>query len=238
MKNLFILMFVFILVMGFASAVIDTLPSYVKLNTCANLIQVENVSSQQITTIVKPDEIVYIYSLMEKNGSFFNYTFCDNDISGGYTVNGINSDGVVWAYDYFVNAQGKEYTDMHGIIYAILLFVLFAVFLLSLYGALSIPFNNTRSSEGAVISINYFKYLKIFLFMVAYVCFLGITYISWNLSFGVLEYTEMANLFYFLFRLLYVGLLVLFPVIVIISFIGFLKDKGIERLVERGLTVK
>jgi hypothetical protein len=160
-------------------------------------------------------------------GTYALLIWCNDSLDGGF---------LEYAFD--VNAQGKEYTSVHGTIYAILMSMLFLIFLLTLYGAIAIQGGNGTGSNGQVLFINYMKYFKIFLGMVSYVCILGITYFAWNLSYGILEFSELSSFFYFLFRMLYVGLIVLFPVIVVISFVKFLHEKGLEKLIARNITIK
>lgn len=234
----YIFLISFILVMGFASAVITTLPDYVKIGECVNLVQNDNVTSETLISVVKPNEIVYINKAMTKNNTFFNYTFCDNDVSGGYTVNGQDNTGIAWSYDYNVNAQGKQYGSVDGLLYIIAILVLLGLFGVSLYGFFMIPFENPRGGDGIINAISYKKYLKIFSLVIAYVSFLAVSYFLWNLTYGILEVTEMARFFYFIYRSLYVGLLVLFPLTVIISFVRFIQDLKLEKMIERGLTVK
>lgn len=108
MRNIFLIMIALIMVISLSSAVIEELPDTIKLNDCANLIQVDNVLTQNITSILKPNAIETLNVVMEKDGTFFNYTYCDNDVTGSYTVNGVDNNGTVWAYDYLVTPSGEE----------------------------------------------------------------------------------------------------------------------------------
>jgi hypothetical protein len=224
--------------LSIVSAVIDTLPDYVKIGECVNLVQNDNSSNQILINVVTPNGINWINKNMTKNGTFFNYTFCNNSISGGYTVNGQNNEGTAWAYDYNVNAQGKAYGSVDGILYLVAIFVLVLILGLSLYGFFTIPIGNNKGSEGTIVSINWMKYLKIFSLMIAYLSALAISYFLWNLSYGILEVREIANFFYFIYRVLFIGLIVLFPTVVIISFVRFIHDQKIDQMLTRGLTVR
>lgn len=238
MRNIYLLSLSFIFVMGFASGLIQDLPDYTRIGDCVNLIQIDNVSTETVVSIVTPERIIHIGQNMSKNGTFFNYTFCGNNVSGGYTVNGIDNTGVVWAYDWFVNAQGKAYSSIEGIVYAILIFLLLVLTLLSLWMTFYINGENGRNADGSLAGINYKKYLKILLFCISYVCALGLSYFAWNLSYGILEFNEMANFFYFLFRVQFVLMLVGFPLLFTLSIINYVKEKKWEGLLDRGLTVK
>lgn len=143
-----------------------------------------------------------------------------------------------YSFQFDVNAQGKEYGSIEGIIYFIMLLILSGVFIFSLYGSLKMEFKNRRSSEGLIVSINWGKYLKIFMFVIAYLSFIGISYFSWNISYGILEFKEMSDFFFFLYNLSYI---MIFPLLVIgfvFTLIIFVNDKKLSKMLERGLTIK
>lgn len=143
-----------------------------------------------------------------------------------------------YSFQFKVNAQGKETTSAEGVLYIALLLVLSLAFAFSLYGSLVIQSKNIRNDDGKLLQINWSKYLKMLMFAVSYVLLMGIFYFSWNLSYGVLEFIELSNIFYFLFRLLFIAILPIFIFGSIFIFIIFLQDKKWEAMLERGLTVK
>lgn len=141
-----------------------------------------------------------------------------------------------YSFQFDINAQGKEYGAVQGSVYVILLTILILVFTASLYGSIKIRGRNVRTDDGKLFRVNWQKYLKFFLFMMAYVCFIGIAYFAWNISYGILEFTEMAGFFYFLFRTAYILMFPLGLVIVIYALACYVTDRKYEKLLERGLT--
>lgn len=136
------------------------------------------------------------------------------------------------------NPQGKQYTSTDGLIYVIALSILFAIFILSLYGSFKIPFKNEANTEGTMYKINWKKYLKLFLFAVAYTSLLGLTFFVWNISIGILEFKELGDFFYVMFRILYI---LIFPVcasIIIIGLASYVADRKYEKLFKRGVGIR
>lgn len=235
-----ILMVVFgiLMVIGFASAVIEELPDYVKVGDCVNLVQQDNVSVQVLQSVLKPNGIDYINVTMQKRGNFFNYTYCNNTVSGGYTVNGYDNTGITWAYQYYVNAQGKEYTSTDGMVYIALLLLLIGLFIFGFYNFLTIDYQDVRNDEGELIKINYKKYLKQFSFLMTYTLFIGIMFVAWNISYGIIEFQTLANIFYWLFRLSFVMGMAIYPFLLIYLFIKYIQDLKLQDMVNKGLTVE
>lgn len=235
---LLILSFVFII-----SIVSGATLQPVKLNSCVDLTQsCSNCTFVNITSVIYPNGSKIVNNVaMTKQGTEFNYTFCDTKQIGEYTyVTFGNPDGYLISQPvtFDVNPQGKNYSTVDGLIYGIAIIVLIGIFLLSLYAFVVIPFENLRGSDGTIVQVSYKKYLKIFAFMMCYVTLVGISYFLWNISYGIIQFTELASFFYFVFRLLFVGLLLLVPVTAILTFVGWLKDMSMNNKIMRGLTIR
>lgn len=197
-------------VMGLASATIESLPSSVQINTCVNLIQVDNVSSEFITTVVKPNEIVNVYSTMDKNGTFFNYTFCNNDVYGRYTVNGNDNMGNPWAYYYLV---GNELSVGKSLIYLLFLSILFILLCLSVYGI-----NKADKGEW-----------QIFYICTSYVLTFSLVFIFWLFSQNYLYDIPLLESTFWILWITLAGLF--FPFIIIVS-AYILKKQGEALMVD------
>lgn len=202
-----------------------------------------------------PDTFVCNISIFNENGLIINNQIMSNTLYPQYNYTIIANNltktglyygrqvccGIIGCNDYslefMVNAQGKEYGQIQGTIYAILLAILIGVFAFSLYTSIKIESDDIRGSEGELIRINWKKYLKFFMFAITYVSFMGITYFAWNISYGILEFPEMAGFFNFLFTLSYI---VIFPIgsfVCIYLVISFITDKKNQKMLERGLYV-
>jgi hypothetical protein len=129
-----------------------------------------------------------------------------------------------------VTYNGKELQPAQAILYGslILLLVLFVISLLIVHS--SLPDGNSHSDDGRILSISKLKYIRpailvLSYFMVAFIC-----YIASNLSFAYLSETLVANVFFFLFRIMMVAS----PVIVIVWFItiffSVFEDKEMKKI--------
>lgn len=143
-----------------------------------------------------------------------------------------------YSFEFNVNPQGKNYGSIEGIIYLTLLIILLVLFGTTLYGAIKIEHKNYTNSFGEYIKINWGKYLKIFLFVLAYLSFMGLTYFSWTISYGILEFQEMSKFFYSMFYFLYVMVLPIIAIAFVFSLIILVNDKNMDKKIKRGLTVK
>lgn len=103
-----------------------------KVNTCVELKQTcANCSYVNLTSIIYPDSTSTVINMeMTKDGSVFNYTFCNNTLLGTYIVNGIgNPQGVqtIFAYDYSITTTGNSSS------YTIPLFIGIGAFVLLIF---------------------------------------------------------------------------------------------------------
>lgn len=133
-----------------------------------------------------------------------------------------------------VNAQGRDYNTATGLIYVTIYLFLIAALGLFLYIFFITPYNNPSDEIGNIINIDKKKYLKLFMLTLSYVTLIGLLYFSWNISYGILEFTEMANFFYGAFR---VSVLMFIPTVAIIFVLGMVKavqDTKIIKELERG----
>jgi hypothetical protein len=121
-RQLFLLVFVSLLLIGFVSAEVQSLGTF-KQNQCVNVIQTcSNCTYANISSIVAPDSTEVLgLSSMTKVGTKYNKTFCSTSSIGTYIVNGYaDVDGVntVWAYDFEVTPSG--YTGTLGFSFILL----------------------------------------------------------------------------------------------------------------------
>lgn len=111
-----------------------------KVDTCIELKQTcGNCSYVNLTSVLYPNSTpVIINSMMTKDGSSFNYTFCENSALGNYIVNGIgNPDGVptIFAYNYVVTTTGNNQNNTIPLFLGLagLILFLIAIFSRNLY---------------------------------------------------------------------------------------------------------
>lgn len=158
------------------------------------------------------------------------YPYCITAI-----YNGLNQTS---CFSFTITPSGQEITTGQSIIYIFALILGLALFGLSLYGAIKIPYKNTRNAEGMLMSVNDLKYFKIFLWGMTYLLLIFLNFLAWNISFGFLWFNVVSNFFQIMFWILMSGMLPVFILFVIITFINFTEDRKIKEALRRGLPYK
>lgn len=182
----------------------------------------------------------YLNTPMTQQGYTYNYTYCNTSFLGNYIVSTCGDiDGanppICVNYNFIV---GGEFTSAQSLIAIILFIFLLVIFIGSIYSFVVIPFNNPKTPEGEIINVDFKKYLKIGMLGLSYICLVGLIYFSWNFAYGILQFTEMANFFYVLYRFSFIFMFLALPTLFIIAIFRFAKDMSIYKDLIRGLTVK
>ena len=181
----------------------------------------------------------------------------DNKAEWELVINGNNFSKVgvysmeVWCYGrlgsgvgganrlYFdVTSAGKDTNTPNAIIYGIMFAILIGLFVLSSYIFIETPFNNPKNEYGELTGVDWKKYIKIGALTTSYIVALALSYFAWAISFGILEFTEMSNIFLVIFKVLSIGLYLVVPVTVTLTLIVLFKDWNIYQDVQRGFNRK
>lgn len=212
----------------------------VKTSECANLLQsISNATFCNVTVYYPNQSIGLDNQLMTKIGDIYNYSFCDTQNSGIYTYltqcnpNGMLGDPI--PVDFLVNGYGSEVSTGQTIGYAIVFIISLLIFGITLYGAFKMPFNNNRDEEGKVISINDLKYLKVVLWVIAYLELLFIISISKNMALGFLLNDGIFNFLNITYTILLIGLIPFFPLLIFFTIVIWLNDKKTLNGIQRGI---
>lgn len=211
-----------------------------KKGDCINLPQeCASCSYINITSIQYPNiSQNYINALMTKQGSSFNYTFCDTLNLGTYNycvigdIEGINT---IVCKDYEITYLGKQLDSAKSILYIGFLTLLILIFFLNFYGMGFLPARNTRDEEGRIMSISYLKYLRNVLWMTGYFLFIGILYISSNLAFAFLEEELIAKTLFTIFKVSFGIAPVIIIVWMIFIFASMFHDREFQSMLNRGI---
>lgn len=137
-----------------------------------------------------------------------------------------------------VNNAGKDYSTEEAITYILVLIVLIGLFLLCLWGAIKLPWENPRGEWGEVLHINYKKYGKIFCVGFSYIFLVWIVYIIWNLCYAFLQLQALNTFLMFLFYILLGLSLPLLVVGIVGTLIIYTREKKIMEALNRGLTIR
>lgn len=180
------------------------------------------------TTILNPEGTILINNqAMTKNNAVFEINLTSNQtgINGEYEFNVVCADGGSSAsrfLKFHITPNGEKPTSAKGILYISLL-IIFVVLMI-----LGITFGY-RADHIA---------LKVGLYLGAYLLFVGITFIAWNISADYLTSSPFLTSF---FRTTWiVSMYALFPLILVLTIYTFWMLKKIdviENMLERGMPI-
>ena len=182
MKKLLLTSILVIFFLSFASAQIQSLGT-VRMGDDINLIQTcDNCTFNNITSVLYPNSTQTIGEFdMTKRGTVYNFTLSSDNATavGTYIVNGFGDlDGIdtVWNYDFEITSFGTKISNS-GIIYAVLLLIIFAMDLLVFFLIYMLGRENYRDGVGNFIGISLKKYIRAVLIGISY----GLILITLNL---------------------------------------------------------
>lgn len=133
--------------------------------------------------------------------------------------------------DFLVTPSGQEATTSQGIIYFIGFFAAMVFFLLSLYGAIAIPWHHPRDDEGNIIGMSNLKYVKIGLWFLSYCLWVFILAIANAITSNFLFFNNLSTLFNALFQIFLYGFWIV-PIVVLWIIVAqvFIDKKTYEEL--------
>ncbi|KKN27024.1 hypothetical protein LCGC14_0868750 [marine sediment metagenome] len=240
MKKILLALLLGMFLISLVSAEIQTLGTFPQgeeinlIQTCANC------TFNNITSVIGSDSQQIIGNFpMTKTGSVYNFTLTSGNTTqlGEYIVNGIGDlDGVdtVWNYNLFVTPNGQNFTTGKAISYIGFIIILLFSFLLTLYGAYKVRWKHLRNDENKIITINDFRYVKVFLFAIAYseLMFLfGLSYKFFREA-NIEGFPEFFNFIYQLFLNLMYPLIVF---LIIVVFVIWINNKKLSKNLNLGL---
>lgn len=235
----FTLLLVITLIIPIAGA--TTLGTF-KANTCVDLIQIcENCTQNNISTIKFPNSTTAISNvIMDRDDTFYNYTFCNTTTMGKYIVNGVgdlDGDKTSWSYDFEITGTGFEFTQSRSTFYVALLGILIFMFILSIIFIPRIPTNDATDDYGMLISVNHLKHLKPLLYVIAWVILLGIMYTSSNIALAYMGAEMFGQLMFVIYKIMFWLTLPMIVIWFIFLIVSIFRDVEIKRLLERGIEI-
>jgi len=231
MKKIILTIILGIFLISMASA---SLP-LVKQNDCVNIKTVLNTTAVNISTISYPNSSIVVSNKeMTKNALTFNYTFCNTSTLGTYVYDYFDADGEVYVNDFEVTADGKEFTSQNSIAYLGFILILLFTFFLTMYGAGRIEWKSKKNSEGKILTINNFKYVKVFLYTLAYFELMFL----FGLSYKVCREADIEGFMQFFNFIYQLFLHLMYPLmigLIIIIFVIWISNKKLSKRLKLGL---
>jgi len=210
-----------------------------KQNDCIPITTVLNSSSVNISVLTGPapnPQILLINVVMNKTGSMFNYSFCNTSQLGTYNYGYCDNFGNCYSNSLTVTYDGTCVTTGQGLLEIIVFFGLLIILFFTVYGAIIFPWKNNRDEDGNIVGINDLKYLKVALWIFAYLEFFFILTILQNIS------GQFLTGFYQFFNIIWWFMLILmlpfFPVLIAYTIIIWLEDKKTQKNIKRGIPMR
>lgn len=195
-------------------------------------------------SIVYPNGSVMVENnLTSFSKGYANFTLFpyNTNIPGEYNGEMECNNGADYGFSTFnfkITPTGTELTTAQGLINIIFLISSFIIFTLCFFGAVHFPFGNNRDYDGAIISINDFKYVKVFLICITYVMLLFIVGLLRGITYSYLWDLGVYKFFNWIYWILFSFLWPLMICMFLFSLILFINDKKINKALRRGLPIR
>jgi len=220
---------------------IDNLGTF-KKDTCVSLVQgCSNCTYNNISGLTLPNSTSILNNVqMTKSNTIFNYSFCQTDLIGSYVVSGfgdINGIPTSWSYTFDINPIGKTYSTAQSITYFILFALSILIFVFALYFGFMMDGKNEVDNEGNILKVNYYKYAKWGLYVIAYLSSMAINFFAWNISYAFLYFDSMSNIFSLFWRAQVVLTLPIALFSIILGLYSYINDRRINEYIKRGIAI-
>ena len=170
-------------------------------------------------------EVILLGGNFSDLGQHAFFIWCNNSYLGG------EAKGV-----FEVTPTGEEFTTADSNNYLIIVIVVLAFLIASLYGFISIPFKNGRDDEDKLVSVNDLKYVKILLGFAVYGFFTWLANIMIVLTTNYVHLGVSLGFFTMMFKTM---LWLMWPVVIITIVIivwNMFNDMKLGKRLERGLS--
>lgn len=138
-----------------------------------------------------------------------------------------------------ITTTGKAYTTADSLTNLLILIVSICLFCLFIWIPNYISMDGERNEYGELVRIPLFKrQAKVFLYAMAYLTFVWLMYVIYNLTLGYSQLQAVSSFFWFVHRVFFVMLWPFLSCYVIISLIMFFKDFADIQKIKRGLILE
>ena len=138
-----------------------------------------------------------------------------------------------------ITTTGKGYTTADSITNLFILIISISLFILFIYLGMKVDTSPLRTSLGEIIDVRLFnKQIKIFFYLLAYMTFTWLMFITWNLTLGYSQLLAVSSFFWFLHRFFIValpGVLVFYFIMGIMYLLRGLSD---QKKIRQGLNLE
>lgn len=237
--NKLLILIVGIFFLSFASAQVQSI-GQITQNECGILTQTcDNCTFVNITKVVRLGKNSIIFNIddvMTKDGTFYNYSFCNTSIIGNYlysTVGDLDGIDTVSNVNFEITSFGTKISNS-GIVYSVLMLIIFGMDILVFFLIYSLgKHENFKDDEGNFVGVSLKKYIRVVLIGISY----GLILLTLNLmnaaATATLEVTQFAGILGGIFLLMLNGSWVWTISIVIWMGIMIWKDGSLIKEVQK-----
>lgn len=192
------ILILFIGVLLFNLSTVDARLGEFQQGECVDIKTILNTSLVNISTISYPNSSTAIANqVMDKNGSTFNFTFCQTNDIGVYNYDYFDSEGQTFVNDFLITPIGDSINTGQSLIYIILL--ISDLLLLALFGVIVIitPYENAgeQTNRGTMITrVTKTKYVKLVSILISYGLFLIFIMILTGMANNYLKFEALNQL--------------------------------------------
>jgi hypothetical protein len=134
-----------------------------------------------------------------------------------------------------VTLNGEDFTTAKSISYLGFILICVLLLLTTIYGGVKVKWKHPKNKENEIIGINNFRYIKVFLFAMAYfeaMFLFGLSYKFFNEG-GLEGFTEFFNFIYQMFLNLMYPIIV---VMIVMIFAIWINNKNLSKNIKLGLS--
>lgn len=174
------------------------------------------------------------------NNGDFNYTLVFYEVGDYYTKVSCK-DGVENGTAIFyikVRRTGEEISTAGGIVYGISFVLLLFFFLISLYGYTKISWKHSRDTEGKIISVNDFRYVKVVLLFLSWLFILFMSGLAKSMVQNYLAFSGIDSAFNLIWSIFLALTFPLAILSIVVAIFLFIDSKRINKIIKRGLPLR
>jgi len=156
---------------------------------------------------------------------FYEYTLhCNNSYQGGYHTG-----------FFQITNSGSNFTIQMAIFYFGIMAILAFLFVVTIFGFNLLPNQDPKDLDGKLMDINWLKYLRYPIGILAWGELTMIFWLGWNIAEGYLFTGLAAQIFELLYRLNFYSLMIALPVMFFYIVVKAIEDKKFKAMIERGI---
>jgi len=183
-------------------------------------------------------EQIIINQPMVLSEGIFSYTIGggNNSEIGTYWIEGHSNLDDPFKACYDITTIKIQASTSESILYTILVTLSLLLFSFSLWGAIVLPFSNSRNELGRVLSITWVKYLKVTFIVLVYLFMLWTLNLGVSITNNLVSLTQFSGFFEMMFNLMMAIAWPFFVVVFLFVNVALIKDLQLNKLLQRGLS--